>query len=103
MVTQPGELQRQAGTYAHRDGQVAEDEYCYAGQNARLARNAEAYYRTMFRGRVELWNLRDTHITDTLDALLAHLDRHGQRTKVVVWAHNSHLGNARATELGAVS
>lgn len=100
IVNQLVELQRHADRYAHRDGRVAEDEYFYAEQNARLARNAEEYYRTMFRGYVSSWNLRDRHMTDTLDVLIAHLDRHGGRTKVVVWAHNSHLGDARATQMG---
>jgi erythromycin esterase-like protein len=54
----------------------------------------------MFRGRVAAWNIRDTHMADTLDALLRHLDRANKRTNVVVWAHNSHLGDARATEMG---
>lgn len=95
------ELQQRAEQYANRDGQRAEEEFFYAEQNARLAKNAEAYYRTMFEGRVSSWNLRDTHMADTLDALVAHLDRHGgPKSKVVVWAHNSHLGDARATELG---
>ena len=92
------ELQGRAAEYATRDGGAAEDEYFDAEQNARLAKNAEAYYRTMFAGHVASWNLRDTHMVDTLDALLAHLDRHGGRSKAVVWAHNSHLGDARATE-----
>ena len=55
----------------------------------------------MFRGRVSSWNLRDRHMAETLDALVAHLDVQGPRAKVVVWGHNSHLGNARATEMGA--
>jgi erythromycin esterase-like protein len=80
---------------------VAEDEYFYAEQNARLARNAEAYYRSMFRGRVSSWNLRDMHMAETLDALVEHLGRDGRPAKVVVWAHNSHLGDARATQMGA--
>ncbi|HEY8290971.1 MAG TPA: erythromycin esterase family protein, partial [Thermomicrobiales bacterium] len=75
---------------AHLDGRVAEDEYFYA----------EEYSRTMFHAYVSSWNLRDRHMTDTLDALLAHLDQHGGQTKVVVWAHNSHLGDARATQMG---
>jgi erythromycin esterase-like protein len=55
----------------------------------------------MFAGRADTWNLRDTHMVDTIDALMRHLDRTcGQQTKVVVWAHNSHLGDARATEMG---
>jgi len=92
------DLQRSAAEYARRDGLGAEDEYFYAEQNARLAKNAEQYYRTMFCGYVESWNVRDTHMTDTLDELIGHLERHGGRAKVVVWAHNSHLGDARATE-----
>lgn len=100
VVEQLRELQHRADEYTRRNGQVAEDEFFYAEQNARLAKNAEQYYRTMFEGRVSSWNLRDTHMADTLDALIAHLDRHGDRSKVVVWAHNSHLGDARATEMG---
>jgi erythromycin esterase-like protein len=55
----------------------------------------------MFRGRVSSWNLRDTHMAETIDALLAHLGRDGHESKLIVWAHNSHLGDARATEMGA--
>ena len=55
----------------------------------------------MFRGRVSSWNLRDRHMVETLDALVGHLDRDAAaHAKVVVWAHNSHLGDARATEMG---
>jgi erythromycin esterase-like protein len=70
------------------------DELFYAEQNARLVKNAEAYYRTMFHGRVSSWNLRDQHMAQTLEALALHLSG-----KVVVWAHNSHVGDARATEM----
>jgi erythromycin esterase-like protein len=100
VVQQLVELQRRAGELTSHDGHVAEDEQFRAEQNARLVRNAEAYYRAMFHGRVSTWNLRDQHMADTLDALLAHLDRHGGRSRVVVWAHNSHLGDARATQMG---
>jgi erythromycin esterase-like protein len=100
VVEQLLELRRRAADYASRDGRVAEDEYFYAEQNARLALNAERYYRAMFRGRASSWNLRDTHMADTLDALLAHLGASGRPAKAVVWAHNSHLGDARATEMG---
>ena len=72
-----------------------------AEQNARLVKNAEEYYRSMFRGRKSSWNLRDTHMVETVDAITAHLRRHGRDPKVVIWAHNSHLGDARATEMGA--
>lgn len=77
-----------------------DDAQFHAEMNALLVRDAESYYRTMFRGRVKSWNLRDTHMADTLDAILAHLARKGLPPKVVVWAHNSHLGDARATSLG---
>jgi erythromycin esterase-like protein len=77
------------------------DEHFMAEQNARLVQNAERYYRSMFRGRVSSWNLRDTHMAETIDALLAHLGRDGHESKLVIWAHNSHLGDARATEMGA--
>lgn len=76
------------------------DAFFSAKQNARLARNAERYYRTMVHGRAESWNIRDTHMAETLDELLLHLERRGQQPKVVVWAHNSHLGDARATQMG---
>jgi erythromycin esterase-like protein len=101
VINQLLELQRRAADYARRDGRVAEDEYFYAEQNARLAMNAERYYRSMFQGRASSWNLRDRHMAETLDALVGHLERRGGRTKVAVWAHNSHLGDARATEMGA--
>ena len=78
---------------------VAPDALFYAEQNARLVANAEAYYRAMFGSRVSSWNLRDQHMAETLDALDAHLSRDNGPPKIVVWAHNSHLGDARATEL----
>jgi erythromycin esterase-like protein len=100
-VEQLVDLQRHALEYATRDGLIAEDEQFYAEQNARLVEAAEMYYRTMFAGRVSSWNLRDRHMTDTLDRLAAHLTRQrGQPARIVVWAHNSHLGDARATEMG---
>ena len=94
------ELHRQRAAYASRDGRVAADDFFYAEQNARLVRNAEEYYRTMFRGRAESWNLRDRHMVDTLQELMRFLDRTRPGARVVVWAHNSHLGDARATEMG---
>jgi erythromycin esterase-like protein len=100
VVSQLTELQRRAAAYASRDGRVAPDAFFYAEQNARLVKNAEQYYRAMFRGRVSSWNLRDCHMAETLEALSAYLSRAGQQAKVVVWAHNSHLGDARATEMG---
>lgn len=76
------------------------DEAFFAEQNARVAASAEQYYREMFRGQHSSWNLRDTHMADTLDALDAHLSRRkGRPARIVVWAHNSHLGDARASEM----
>ncbi|HYP07648.1 MAG TPA: erythromycin esterase family protein [Bryobacteraceae bacterium] len=82
-----------------QDGPSAEDAKFYAEQNARLVKNAEEYYRTMFAGRVSSWNLRDRHMADTIDALCDHIAGRGVRPKVVIWAHNSHLGDARATDM----
>jgi erythromycin esterase-like protein len=100
VVHQLLELRRRASEYAGRDGRVAEDEYFYTEQNARLVKNAEEYYRTMFRGQVPSWNLRDRHMVETLSGLIAHLSRPARPAKIVVWAHNSHLGDARATQMG---
>jgi erythromycin esterase-like protein len=100
VVTQLGDLQRQADAYLRRDGIAAEDEQFYAEQNARLVTSAEEYYRSMFADRASSWNLRDRHMADTLERLLAHLSRHGEPARVVVWEHNSHVGDARMTEMG---
>ena len=126
VVSQLLDLHRLRAEYASRDGRVARDDYFFAAQNARLVRNAEAYYRTMFQGRADSWNLRDRHMAETLHELVDFLSpaaasapgapaghaeaerrreagHHGNaqpRAKVVVWAHNSHLGDARATEMG---
>jgi erythromycin esterase-like protein len=100
VVQQLTEMVRRSAEYAKRDGTAAEDEYFYAEQNARLVKNAEEYYRKMFEGRVSSWNLRDQHMVETLEALAKHLDARYGRTKLVVWAHNSHLGDARATDMG---
>ena len=101
VTSQLVDLQRRAMEYASRDGRIAADDYFFAEQNARLITSAETYYRAMFAGRVESWNIRDRHMMDTLDALLRHAERtSSQRARAVVWAHNSHLGDARATEMG---
>jgi erythromycin esterase-like protein len=73
------------------------EEFFDAAQNARLVQAAERYYRTMYHGSRESWNLRDAHMFETLQH---SLERRGPRAKAVVWAHNSHLGDARATEMG---
>src|ERR1700730_6148003 len=84
------ELQRRAADYARRDGCLAEDELFYAEQNARLVKNAEAYYRSVFLEEVSSWNLRDRHMAETLDALVGHLGRKGRRAKMAGWEHNAH-------------
>src|SRR4030081_1879472 len=99
VVSQLIELQRRAADYVRRDGRLAEDELFYAEQNARLVKNAEAYYRSMFLEEASSWNLRDRHMAETLDALVKHLGRKAGRAKVAVWEHNSHLGDARATDM----
>jgi erythromycin esterase-like protein/predicted phosphoribosyltransferase len=100
VISQLLELQRRAADYTRRDGRLAEDELFYAEQNARLVKNAEAYYRSVFLEEVSSWNLRDRHMAETVDALVTHLGRKGSRAKIAVWEHNSHLGDARATEMG---
>lgn len=101
VVAQLVELQRAAGEYVRRDGRLDPDSLFYAEQNARVVRNAEAYYRAAVAGGVDSWNLRDKHMASTLLRLAAHLSRGDEQAKVVVWAHNSHLGDAAWTELGA--
>lgn len=100
VVEQLVDFQRRAADYASRDGHIPPDEAFFAEQNARLVKNAEQYYRSMFRGRVSSWNLRDQHMTQTIEALASHLGRRGREKRLVVWAHNSHLGDARATDMG---
>jgi erythromycin esterase-like protein len=94
------ELQRSAATCVQRGDEETAEEFFHSEQNARLVRNAEEYYRSMFQGRVSSWNLRDQHMTETLQALIAHLGNQGIAPHIAVWAHNSHVGDARATEMG---
>ena len=100
VVAQLVDLRRKADAYLRRDGWVAEDELFFAEQNARVVRDAEEYYQQMYRAEVSSWNLRDRHMAGTLDALVQHLDRQFRHTKVVIWEHNSHVGDARATAMG---
>ena len=101
VVAQLIDLRRKADAYLRRDGWMADDEFFYAEQNARLVRDAEEYYQQMYRAEVSSWNLRDRHMAGTLDALIEHLDHQIPRSKIVVWEHNSHVGDARATEMGS--
>ena len=99
-VAQLTEMLRVRADVLERDGMAAEDEQFFAEVNARVVRNAEAYYRGMFSSRINTWNLRDRHMADTLFDLHRHLGKQrGRPAKIAVWAHNSHLGDARATQV----
>ncbi len=101
VIRQLIDLRSHTALIAKEGNQDALDEAFYAKQNARVVQNAEAYYRTMFLGRDESWNLRDEHMADTLDELRTHIEAgKGSPANIVVWAHNSHIGDARATEMG---
>jgi erythromycin esterase-like protein/predicted phosphoribosyltransferase len=99
-VQQLIDMRNQAVGLARVEEQADADERFFAEQNARLVVNAERYYRAMFRGGVESWNLRDRHMAETLEQLSEHLERTSRLAKVALWEHNSHLGDNRATELG---
>jgi erythromycin esterase-like protein len=93
VVAQLRELLDHRLAYTARDG----DAFFDAAQNARIVRAAEQYYRIMYRGSTESWNLRDRHMFETLQYVMQH---RGPDAKAVVWAHNSHVGNAAATAMG---
>ena len=91
---------RQCRELLHQAIETAGDDALFDGaQNARLIASAEKYYRIMYYGGAEAWNLRDRHMFETLDHLL---QRAGPKGKAVVWAHNSHIGDARHTGMGTV-
>jgi erythromycin esterase-like protein len=94
------EMQRRAAESAASDARESDDDLFDAVQNARVAVDAEEYYRIMYRGDASTWNLRDTHMVGALESVVAHLGRQQREPKVAVWAHNSHLGDASATEMG---
>jgi len=100
VVRQLIDLRHCADEYAASGGAFGEDDFFSAEQNARLVANAERYYRSMFHARASSWNLRDTHMAETLDSVAEFLERGGEKARIVVWAHNSHLGDARATQMG---
>ncbi len=99
VISQLLDLQRHAVIYAQRDGRLAPDDLFYIEQNAKVIKSAEEYYRTMFRGNVASWNLRDRYMVSTIDSLVNYLSMTEGPTKIVIWAHNSHIGDARATEM----
>ncbi|MEQ8822025.1 MAG: erythromycin esterase family protein [Sumerlaeia bacterium] len=93
-------LREQQAAFLSADGRRARDDFFYAHQNARLVHSAEQYYRAMFSGKENTWNLRDRHMAETLEELANHLSQHQPNPKIVVWAHNSHIGDARFTDMG---
>ncbi|MBM1174731.1 protein-L-isoaspartate(D-aspartate) O-methyltransferase [Microvirga arabica] len=95
VIDQCRELLQRRLDYADQDGESFLD----AAQNARLIASAERYYRIMYYGGAESWNLRDTHMFETLEHLL---EAKGPQAKAIVWAHNSHIGDARHTDMGVV-
>lgn len=98
LVAQLVETQRRR---AARSGRApAGDAWCTAMQHAHVVRDAGAYYRALFGDRTEAWNLRDTHMADTLDMLADQLGQDGKPARLIVWAHNAHVGDASATSLG---
>lgn len=100
-IAQVEELRRNAMRYLERRGHAGADEQFAAERNAVAVREGARYYRAMFSGEENTWNLRDRHMWDTLRSLLAFLERTQRRTRtVVVWAHNSHIGDAAATQHG---
>jgi protein-L-isoaspartate(D-aspartate) O-methyltransferase len=88
------DLMHKQRAYAEHDG----ERFLDAVQNARLVANAERYYRTMYYGSRASWNLRDSHMFETLKTLL---DFHGPKSRAIVWAHNSHVGDSAATEMSS--
>ncbi|MGD9665809.1 MAG: erythromycin esterase family protein [Novosphingobium sp.] len=96
MVAQLGDLLMRRVQLIANDAGGDGEAYFDAEQNARIVRAAERYYRSMYRGGAESWNLRDRHMFDTLQRLMAHT----REARAIVWAHNSHVGNASATAMG---
>ena len=93
------DLQRRSADRSQKDA-LSRDEYFFAEQNALLVRSAEEYYRTMFRGGPQSWNLRDRHMASAIEAIRNNLSAWDRPARLAVWAHNSHLGDARATQMG---
>jgi erythromycin esterase-like protein len=93
------ELRRHAAALRQQDGNVARQAYFNAEQNALVAQNAEHYYRIMVRGGPDSWNLRDEHMLLTLDRLMQFHRELGGDSRAIVWAHNTHVGDARATDM----
>lgn len=98
VINQLVELQKKKTEYLSKNNLGESEDLFYAEQNALVAKDAEQYYREMFNKRVKTWNLRDLHMADMVDAISQHVSKITGKAKTVVWAHNSHVGNALATE-----
>jgi erythromycin esterase-like protein len=95
------EMETRFNNWLERPNRQRDEELFSAYQNARVVKNGEAYYRLSYKGNFSTWNLRDTHMADTLQALVRYLDAvMGPNSKVVVWAHNTHQGDAQMTKMG---
>jgi erythromycin esterase-like protein len=95
------ELEARFNSWLNTKNRQRNDDLFSAYQNARVVKNGEGYYRLSYKGNFSTWNLRDTHMAETLQALAGYLDAAGDtKSKVVVWAHNTHQGDARMTEMG---
>ena len=101
VVEQLMDLRASALELVRHDGQKAMDDFFYAERNSVLIKNAEEYYRSLFFSNpAASWNIRDTHMMETAQAILAHLKQTNPSPKIIIWAHNSHIGNAHATQMG---
>ncbi len=94
------EMQRMAFDKFHDQPIDETESLFFATQNARVVKNAENYYRSMFESHANTWNIRDQHMAETLQNIISHLETiHKMPAKIIIWAHNSHVGDARATEM----
>ena len=95
------EMEKRFNAWLGNSNRRRDEDLFSAYQNARVVKNGEAYYRLSFKGNFSTWNLRDSHMAETLHALVGYLDAvGGPKSKMVVWAHNTHQGDARMTEMG---
>lgn len=99
VIIQLKKLEEMEWQFVQNKNVSAQDAF-YLTQNARVIKNSESYYRSLFINEVNNWNLRDTHMMETVDQILDFHKNQGQDPKIVIWAHNSHVGNAAATQMG---
>jgi erythromycin esterase-like protein len=106
VVTMLQDLLKKGDEIMRKEGLLNGDEYFYTTENAKVVKDSEAYYRNSFSGGAVTWNMRDQHMVETLEHLLKHWEAKcksagiNKPVRAILWAHNSHLGDARATELG---